>query len=993
MAAGAISFAGVHQATPLGTFTSDIETSTTPSVAGAPAGAGDIVVDVLGTSGLSGTLTSVAPQFQFWSASTGGGGGDVNGAGSGRFTAVATSITMSWTMSTSKEWALCAVALKPTSFTRAMVSNFHAFRSAVVGSVVEWETVTERGTLGFHLECFDEARGEYRRVNKRLLPALLHARHGATYRLVDPGANAGGIHSDRLVELEASGRTLTHGPFTVAVSDTPPSDFDAKDLEPTGAGGSSATTDAVFARLAHVAMPKAKARLTQKREACRPTKRAKRERRGAALEIMVGAPGLVTLDAATIAERMGLAEAAVLRLIADNRLALSLKGERVATLAGPAKRRLYFYGEAVGRAASGAEHSFAQDRSDSRYSDENVYWLRVGKGLAMGARNGRNPQPITGLTYTETRHAEGNKYTLTHLFDDPDDDYWMWDFRVGGSQFADCETQPAPMPCNINSFTLPSPGVAADPGRTATLSVRLHGGSVTDAAIDHRVTVTLNDVELGTAEWDGLAPHTASFEANAGLLIDGDNRIGVSAAASGNHNQPSIVYINDFELTYPRRYVSRDNRLEAPAAGHRVISIDGFDGSNIRVFDLHDPKRPRLMTRTTVDGGDANYRVSLRTQGKSGSYLAVGAGAARAPAEVIADVPSRLKRRDHRVDHLIITASDLVPAARALANYRRAQGFRTLVVDIEDIYDEFNYGIRNADAIWSFLRYAHTRWRTGPRFVVLAGEGSHDYKDYLGNGDSIVPTLLTPTPEGLFPSDNLYADVSGNDWVPEMAFGRLPVIDPAELEAVIAKIIAYEAGSGDWEQRVTLSADAPDGGGNFPAASDALTALMPLDYELERIHLDELAPDQAKARMLGGINAGRAFVNFYGHGGFIGLGNSNLLTVLDVPALVNAERLPVVTAYTCLAGQFGFPGQDSVAEALVLKPDGGAIAVWSPTGLSINNRARVLGEGFYRATFCDGERVIGETILKAQKRYAEDGAAKYMLDIYNLIGDPATVMK
>jgi hypothetical protein len=67
--------------------------------------------------------------------------------------------------------------------------------------------------------------------------------------------------------------------------------------------------------------------------------------------------------------------------------------------------------------------------------------------------------------------------------------------------------------------------------------------------------------------------------------------------------------------------------------------------------------------------------------------------------------------------------------------------------------------------------------------------------------------------------------------------------------------------------------------------------------------------------------------------------------------------------------------------------------MWSPSGLSLNNRAKLLGEGFYTCTFEKGERVIGEAILEAQAHYAKDGVDKYLLDVYNLIGDPATIMK
>ena len=202
-------------------------------------------------------------------------------------------------------------------------------------------------------------------------------------------------------------------------------------------------------------------------------------------------------------------------------------------------------------------------------------------------------------------------------------------------------------------------------------------------------------------------------------------------------------------------------------------------------------------------------------------YISFSTSAARAPESIIADLPSDLKRRYNRVDYLVITASDLLDAAEGLAEYRRAQGLRAKVVDIEDIYDEFNHGIKDADAIWSFLHHAHTRWRSGPRYVVLAGEGSFDYKNHLGYGDSIIPTLLTPTPQGLFPSDNLYADVVGNDWLPEMAIGRLPVIDAAELVAMTAKIAAYEQSQG------TQARTIPAGDSSTTPSDSSATLISP----------------------------------------------------------------------------------------------------------------------------------------------------------------------
>ena len=361
---------------------------------------------------------------------------------------------------------------------------------------------------------------------------------------------------------------------------------------------------------------------------------------------------------------------------------------------------------------------------------------------------------------------------------------------------------------------------------------------------------------------------------------------------------------------------------------------------------------------------------------------------------MIADQPSALRKRSNAADWLPITTSDLLQAAQALTQHRHRQALRTRIVDTEDIYDEFNHGNADLGAIWRFLKFTQNRWRTAPRYVLLAGEGSFDYKNYLGHGNSLIPTLLAPTPQGLSPSDNLYAYVQSNDSLPEMAIGRLPVINAGELEEASAKLIAYESSTGTWTRTVTFATDPADDAGDFPADSDAMAANVPADYILEHINLDEFeAPADAGMQLLDSLRDGRAFLNFSGHGGFTALGNFNLLTAAQVPQLDNAQRLPIITALTCLTGNFGFPGQESIGEVLVLNPHVSAAAIWAPTGLSRNDGARLLGDEFYQAVFGARERIISDAIRASQARFVRDGGDPYLLDIYNLIGDSATVMR
>ena len=92
------------------------------------------------------------------------------------------------------------------------------------------------------------------------------------------------------------------------------------------------------------------------------------------------------------------------------------------------------------------------------------------------------------------------------------------------------------------------------------------------------------------------------------------------------------------------------------------------------------------------------------------------------------------------------------------------------------------------------------------RLVVLVGEGSYDFRNRKNHGDCLIPPLMIATPAGLFASDAPFADVTG-DRVPEMAVGRLPVRNGAELARVTRKIKAYEGGGG-WKNRIMMVAHA-----------------------------------------------------------------------------------------------------------------------------------------------------------------------------------------
>ena len=81
--------------------------------------------------------------------------------------------------------------------------------------VFQWETLEERGTIGFFAERLQG--GVWVRINHEMLPGMIAAPMGAQYWLADPGARAGDDYQYRLIEVEARGTTREYGPFDLKV--------------------------------------------------------------------------------------------------------------------------------------------------------------------------------------------------------------------------------------------------------------------------------------------------------------------------------------------------------------------------------------------------------------------------------------------------------------------------------------------------------------------------------------------------------------------------------------------------------------------------------------------------------------------------------------------------------------------------------------------------------------------------------------------------------
>ena len=214
-------------------------------------------------------------------------------------------------------------------------------------------------------------------------------------------------------------------------------------------------------------------------------------------------------------------------------------------------------------------------------------------------------------------------------------------------------------------------------------------------------------------------------------------------------------------------------------------------------------------------------------------------------------------------------------------------------------------------------------------------------------------------------------------------------IDGAEREQLIAKIVSWEADVGTLDGRAVLVTDDTDTAGDFVANAEELANTVLSGRELEKIYLSELGKAATRNEILQAFDGGASLMSYIGHGGILLWANESILNVKDVPLLALQSQQPLLLTMNCLNGYFHYPYLDALAEELMKAQDKGAIAAFSPSGLSRNEAAHVFHGHLLEALLEGGHERLGDAVLEAQAAYAESGVFPELLSIYHLLGDPA----
>lgn len=636
----------------------------------------------------------------------------------------------------------------------------------------------------------------------------------------------------------------------------------------------------------------------------------------------------------------------------------------------PANWQLYLKGvqQAINVVGAGDYIEFYGKGRDETESDTNVYFLIVGSGpgLRMGSRF--VPQ-IPALPSENFQYSANRKWRTSYvntILNGDETNFFGPGIGTGGATTV--------------SFNLFGLDVS---NRRNNVRVEIQGFSYSP----HSVNIKLNGLNLPPVTGSDQNIYSRSYTVSPGFLREGANTLELTGTVDGEANLLRAVTVD-----YRRKYIAEQNQLLYLNENFREVDVHGFSSPNIRVFDMTDDSSPLALTGLSTQQNGATYSIHV-PQYRARIMLGVEDSGRLQPVSITYNAPSDLSNPSNIGQLIILSHKDWMTEAEAWADYRRTHdGVSVKVVNIEDVFDEFNFGSKSNAAITAFLEFAKTNWATPPQYVLLLGDASYDPRNFEGNGDfDFVSTKIVNTQYSEVPSDDSLVDFN-HDGLAEIAIGRVIGRTPAAIATALARVQGFEQPSMQTLSRGALFAYDDPLGYDFDAMSHRIAEQLPQGTPL--IFVGRSDTDAANV-LWNHLNGGKYSANYSGHGTVGNWAVASFFGNGSVPLLRNNDSLTIFTMLTCLNGYFINPTSPvSLAENLTaaqwtdagsVTHQTGAIAAWASTGLTTPDVQETMAIRFYNRLGSGSIPRMGDLVRDAKSVLA---AGEDVRSSWVLLGDP-----
>lgn len=672
--------------------------------------------------------------------------------------------------------------------------------------------------------------------------------------------------------------------------------------------------------------------------------------------------------------------------------------------------------------------------SDSKYTKENRYWLsldpkappaRMAEAPINEAWKSLEPEK----SFPEALAIEQDNDLIIHAdnFLTISDFRWVWGEIPAVDNPASVSAFLEEAPEEVAWFaetTFALPGMAEPKGQTQFEASFYISSPQLMKPVE--VVVKINDAPPQTVPIRNSDELSRSFMVSNSLLDETSNTLKVYFQP-GKMPEGDGVYFDRLVAHYRRRFEVPEHGFtfssDPPtSSGWRHYALRGTIPPRPFILDVADTSKPRVIHSERDADGVLHFGQQER---KPALYRVLSLDEISTPAVTPTASMEDVAEQKTPVDYLIISYGGFIDLLDPLVKSLEKSNWRVRVVDVENVYASFNWGLLGPDAIKAFLAYTLRNWPGGgPTYTLFVGDCTSDYRnDFRNDVKNYVPTYTLergPRAEK-WASEHWFTTLCGMDDYSDIIMGRLSVNSREDAKTVIDKIVRYREKEvlGPWRRRIAYVAD---GGESFADHSEQLrTGSKPPAFTGHRIYLDDfpwednfylppavLEADIGRGHMakvspvmtteiLDTFNEGAAVITYRGHGSpniwsdarvWFGGDSPNS----DILMLRNGERLPLIVNLTCNSGAIDYPDPPwnlCISEDFHRSPTGGAVGLFVPTGPGIPTSHLRLSEEFHHTLFEENVRAMGDIVLMSKYRYLLRKHPLEMIKMFHFLGDPS----
>lgn len=499
------------------------------------------------------------------------------------------------------------------------------------------------------------------------------------------------------------------------------------------------------------------------------------------------------------------------------------------------------------------------------------------------------------------------------------------------------------------------------------------------------------------------------------FYAQGENvEIGISFE---KHGSIDVGWLNFMELNYRRHLKFNGGQLsfrDMRSVGDSNIARYHLETTltGVTIWEVSNPGSISIPAITTESGG-----ISIKSTAETLKEFIAFDGLQFFSPEFIEKVQNQNLHNLQPVDFVIVTYPLFLEQANRLADYHRQRdGMTVLVVTPQQIYNEFSSGALDVSAIRDFMKMLYDRAGSGkePRYLLLFGDGSYDYKNLTSEDNNLVPTYESREslrPGASFVTDDFFgcldADEGSNgSGTMDVGVGRFPVQTVEDAKEMVDKTFHYmmpiRENFGPWRNSIVFVGDDEDGNihlGQAEGLAQITDSLGPV-YNVNKIYLDAFQqvqtnsgpryPDVNKA-IDNAINEGCLIFNYTGHGGEIALADERVMDLPAIQGYKNLSRMPAFVTATCEFSRFDDPGLVSAGELVFLNPDGAGVGLFTTTRQAYSASNYALNKRFYYEAFVIDSLTGEYPRMGDMIRFAKTPSNQNIKN-FVLLGDPALML-